>query len=431
MTYREKVERKCLENYWNTVVKSVQRFDEVPSVTLFNDIVFAQLHFANVIVVGTSLEEGSSLMLVEEIALVARLLNTYLKGLSELTLRTSFSLVYQVLLEIMDYGYPLTTEMFTLEDLVPQPTLENKLRSLVDTSTLKSTIRPGVGRFLSNSATMTSAASRSVPWRAPDVAHTNNEILFDVIDILDYIFDAQGRLVKACVHGAVEANCHYSGMPDVLVRLGQMEKVVDVAFHRCVQLSRYSSDKAISFIPPEGKFTLMQYSCSPEHSATALPPFYVSPQISVHANTGLFNCMVGMRGGGGMAGRDQERQVQKVSVRLLLPLHASSLTITKCTHGTTSFERTSSTLTWIVGSIDSSSPSLSGTFVVDKRPGVEDGPHLSTTAAPTSSASSVSSSGYDASKKTAAAGVAPSAKSRDTETKGVPRHSAAAIPRRL
>ncbi len=33
----------------------------------------------------------------------------------------------------------------------------------------------------------------------------------------------------------------------------------DVKFHQCVRLSRFESDRTISFIPPDGEFELMSY----------------------------------------------------------------------------------------------------------------------------------------------------------------------------
>ena len=33
----------------------------------------------------------------------------------------------------------------------------------------------------------------------------------------------------------------------------------DCTFHQCVRLSKFESERAISFIPPDGEFDLMQY----------------------------------------------------------------------------------------------------------------------------------------------------------------------------
>ena len=69
---------------------------------------------------------------------------------------------------------------------------------------------------------------------------------------------------------------YLSGMPEL--RLGLNDKILfestgrqgrqksvdleDVKFHQCVRLSRFQSDRTISFIPPDGEFELMNYRLS-------------------------------------------------------------------------------------------------------------------------------------------------------------------------
>ena len=36
----------------------------------------------------------------------------------------------------------------------------------------------------------------------------------------------------------------------------------DCQFHQCVKLSKFETEHSISFIPPDGEFELMRYSCS-------------------------------------------------------------------------------------------------------------------------------------------------------------------------
>lgn len=48
----------------------------------------------------------------------------------------------------------------------------------------------------------------------------------------------------------------------VCIALGDKGKTVmmeDVKFHQCVRLSRFESDRTISFIPPDGESELMSY----------------------------------------------------------------------------------------------------------------------------------------------------------------------------
>ena len=40
---------------------------------------------------------------------------------------------------------------------------------------------------------------------------------------------------------------------------GKAVEMEDVKFHQCVRLSRFESDRTISFIPPDGEFELMSY----------------------------------------------------------------------------------------------------------------------------------------------------------------------------
>jgi AP-1 complex subunit mu len=40
---------------------------------------------------------------------------------------------------------------------------------------------------------------------------------------------------------------------------GKAVELEDVKFHQCVRLTRFDSDRTISFIPPDGEFDLMTY----------------------------------------------------------------------------------------------------------------------------------------------------------------------------
>jgi len=49
----------------------------------------------------------------------------------------------------------------------------------------------------------------------------------------------------------------------------------DVAFHQCVKLGKFDSDRTISFIPPDGEFELMRYRTTDNITI----PFKVLPMI--------------------------------------------------------------------------------------------------------------------------------------------------------
>ncbi|CCW66523.1 unnamed protein product [Phytomonas sp. Hart1] len=364
--FLEKISRTTLENFWNVHVIPLRFIEELPSVVLFDNLIFTHIQLNGVILLGTCCQDGSALISLEILSIISKVLNIYLKGLSEATLRDNFSLVYQLLQELLDYGYPFLTEIFALEELVPRPTLENKVLSILE--------NPIFGKVVGNTtANANSRVWRSLqpcrrPWRGPTTKHTANEILFDVIERLDYIIDAEGHLIKTSVRGSIEVNCRLNGVPDIQLRLVNADTVDDAGFHRCVQHLKRRGDYTLSFVPPDGKFTMMEYTCRPQ-SAPALPalPFYVTPQVSFHSTGGRFSCMVGLRGGR-VHGRDQEKEVQDLKVVVILPPRTTALTVTNCTMGSTSFERPRSVLTWSVGNVRRHSASLQGEFNLEPLP---------------------------------------------------------------
>ncbi|ESL09804.1 mu-adaptin 3 [Trypanosoma rangeli SC58] len=349
--FREKLPRTILEDFWTTCILPLRSVDEASAVTLYSRFAFVQIHRNDVVLLAIVTNEGFPLLVIEILSLIAGVIQQYLKVLSENTLRENFSVAYQLLEELIDNGYPLTTEMHVLEELVMPPTLENKFRTVLDAPTKIKRRHLGV---------------RSVPWRDPMTKHTSNEIFFDVVEKLDCIIDCEGNLVRAVVRGAVNVNCRLSGMPDVVVRMANLDLVDDIAFHRCVRRHRYEADRTISFVPPDGKFTLLEYLCKPLLHAPA--PFYVTPQITFDKSGGRFNCVVGIRGGG-LTVRSRDCGIQRVVVHLPLPPQAESVQVHSSTQGTTIFSNSRGVLTWNVGTLFRGTSSLSGefTFAMEKR----------------------------------------------------------------
>jgi hypothetical protein len=98
-------------------------------------------------------------------------------------------------------------------------------------------------------------------------------VFLDVVESLNLLVSSTGNVLRSEILGAVKMKCYLSGMPEL--RLGLNDKVMfeatgrntrgkavemeDVKFHQCVRLSRFESDRTISFIPPDGEFELMSY----------------------------------------------------------------------------------------------------------------------------------------------------------------------------
>ena len=181
---------------------------------------------------------------------VVEVFTEYFKALEEESIRDNFVIIYELLDEMMDFGYPQTTESKILQEYITQESHKLEIQA-----------RPPI------------AVTNAVSWRSEGIRYRKNEVFLDVIESLNLLVSANGNVLRSEILGAIKMKCYLSGMPEL--RLGLNDKVMfettgrttrgkavemeDVKFHQCVRLSRFENDRTISFIPPDGEFELMSY----------------------------------------------------------------------------------------------------------------------------------------------------------------------------
>lgn len=114
-----------------------------------------------------------------------------------------------------------------------------------------------------------------------------------MIENVNLLMSAQGQVLSAHVAGRVVMKAYLSGMPEC--KFGINDKLIvdskqkhsdesrhrssiaidDCQFHQCVKLSKFETDHAISFIPPDGEFELMKYRMTKDISL----PFRCIPLV--------------------------------------------------------------------------------------------------------------------------------------------------------
>lgn len=230
--------------------------------------------------------------------------------LDEGVIKDNFSVIYSLLEELLDYGFPLTTELNALKEIIEPPTLLSKLRGAVSTTTgLGVTARSGPTSHMSvnlglgtpsvhSGSSGTSGSSplapvrfsvsepspdgtlANMPWRKSNVIYATNEVYFDIVEELDCLLDDTGNMnipVASSAYGTIMCNSKLSGVPDLSLRLLNAHAIADCSFHPCVRYTRFERDYTLSFVPPDGVFELMRYrvNCNPDdshHNAAAAAP---------------------------------------------------------------------------------------------------------------------------------------------------------------
>lgn len=175
----------------------------------------------------------------------------YFKELCEESVKDNFVITYELLDEMMDFGYPQTTEPKVLKEFI---CVQEK------------------HKLVRQPAAPPTSITSAVSWRGEGIKHKKNEIFLDVIEKLHLLVGSNGNVLRSEIMGVVKMKSFLSGMPEL--KLGLNDKVLmdatgrsgrrgvdmeDIRFHQCVRLLRFENDRTISFVPPDGDFDLMSY----------------------------------------------------------------------------------------------------------------------------------------------------------------------------
>ncbi|KAF8845613.1 clathrin adaptor mu subunit [Paxillus ammoniavirescens] len=217
------------------------------------------------------------------------ILHDYFDTVSTATLKDNFDVVYQLLEETLDSsGHPLTTSPNALRDIVLPPSLLSKLLASLPTAAPTTPGRPGASVA---SSTSSGAFASPIPWRRLGVRHNHNEILFDVTEEMRAIVGRNGGTLVSNVYGKIGSNARLTGMPELLLSLTNPNVMTECAFHPCVRLQRWTREKVLSFVPPDGKFVLAEYQYNAPQGALGgnVPvPLSLKPNITVGEFGGNF-----------------------------------------------------------------------------------------------------------------------------------------------
>lgn len=264
----------------------------------------------------------------------------YFGKFSVSVLKAHFTVVYQLLDEMVDYGVPFTTEPNILRDIVSPPSVVTALAGSV----------LGQSQVASG---LPSAAVSEVDWRRRDVKHRTNEMFVDMVETVHCIMEASGQMVSADVSAVFECDCLLSGMPDLTLFFNRPELMDDVSFHRCVRHKVWEKSKQISFIPPDGKFKLLTFRAK----GNIQLPLSIDPKVKLAA------------GGGSITVRLTPRDVSAkpltdVAVEIRFSKAISTATL-MADSGRVIYDDTTKVCTWDVGTMKPSQTiELSGTILL-------------------------------------------------------------------
>lgn len=238
---------------------------------------FFHLKINNVWLVACTRQNANAALVFEFLRKFVAVIQAYFGVFSEVSLKSNFALVYELLDEVLDFGYPQSTDPDVLKLMIQT----HEGGALVKTK--------------EDQVKITSQVTGQIGWRREGIKYRKHELFLDVFESVNVLMSPSGQVLTSHVSGSIRMKAYLSGMPEC--KFGINDKVAtqdraapvkekgkkstdpiaidDLTFHQCVRLGKFDVDRSISFIPPDGEFELMKYRTTQD----VIIPFRVTPMV--------------------------------------------------------------------------------------------------------------------------------------------------------
>ncbi|KAJ1652768.1 clathrin associated protein complex medium subunit [Dispira simplex] len=283
--YRHDIKRSAADFFRIHVITSPDV--KSPVVTL-GSVTYYYVRHENLYLVAATRSNANAALVFEVLYRISELGVSYFSKLDEESVKNNFTLIYELMDEVLDFGYP--------QNMDP-----DALKLFITTEEVKS------GRTIQEpSSHITMQATGAISWRRPDIRYRKNEAFIDVIESVNLIMSTKGTVLRADVSGKIIMRAYLTGTPECKFGLNdrllldqdkatnqaqrpppssssETVELADCKFHQCVRLGKFDSERTISFIPPDGEFDLMQYRTTENVNL----PFRVQPVVTEVSRTRL------------------------------------------------------------------------------------------------------------------------------------------------
>lgn len=289
-SFRDDIDPRTIASAFRSQIIATKLVDRSPVKTV-GSISFLFIRYEDMYIVAATKQNVNSALVFQFLYKLVQIFRSYFAGqdkffggsdkFTEEQLKENFALVYELLDEILDFGYPQNCE-------------PDVLKSYITTGGMKE-FKPG--EISEAMKTVTGA----VNWRKQGLKYRKNEVFIDVIEKVNLLLNPKGTVLSGDVSGQIMLKAYLSGMPECKLglndklmmegekrrgpkRAGKEIAIDDVTFHQCVRLGKFDTDRTISFVPPDGEFELMRYRIT----ENIVPPFrVVSPIVREIGKTRL------------------------------------------------------------------------------------------------------------------------------------------------
>jgi AP-1 complex subunit mu len=257
--YREKVPSDVVDKFI-LLLNEAEESHRITPILSFSGYYYFYIRVSDIyllIVENRDVNLATTFLLLNRVLFV---LENHFKDVREEIVKNNFATIYELLDEMIDFGYPQFTESSVLGDYVTHKRHRIDIRRL---STMRNT----------------------TDWRLEGIKYRKNKVFLDIIESINLLINSDGRILDSEILGSIQVKSYLSGMPELKLGLNEditfnstgdsldksnYTEIEDIKFHQCVRLPHLEIEKSISFVPPDGNFELMSYRLNGEISPLIL-----------------------------------------------------------------------------------------------------------------------------------------------------------------
>lgn len=256
--YRGNIPLSITDEFQRILIENDE--SELRPILVDKGITFVFVEHNDLFLLSVCKSNSNVMLILNFLYKIIEVFEDYFEGLEQESIRDNFVLIYELLDEMNDFGFPQHTDSKMLKDYI---CVQEKHK--LDVSDLN------------KAKEVSTSITGSVPWRKEGIKHKKNEVFLDVVEKLHLLVASNGTVLHSEILGSLKMKSYLSGMPEL--KLGLNDKIMmerrrrrrsrrrhtkmvemdDIRFHQCVRLARFETDRTISFVPPDGEFELMSY----------------------------------------------------------------------------------------------------------------------------------------------------------------------------
>ena len=239
----------------------------LPPIFSVKDTSFIHTTHNSLIFMCTTKDNLSPSYAVDFLYTVISLVKDFCGTVSEDVIRKNFILLYEILDEMVDFGFIQSTSCEKIGSFTVNPpvVIENFMPKSHSAGIFDKNLPPtGADRPFSEKV-------------------VNEEVFVDVVEKVTALFNSHGFLMNGYIDGCIKFKSFLNGRPEVELGIfsyvnGWIEKnteLKDFNFHKSVDYKRFCQDKVLTIDPPAGEIVVMNYRITEQVDI----PFKIFPYI--------------------------------------------------------------------------------------------------------------------------------------------------------